>query len=171
MAKVIRPYDPDWKRAFEAEAPVLKACFGESVVTLHHIGSTAVPGIMAKPIIDILAEAASLSGIDACAPAVINAGYEARGEYGVPGRRYFSKPARNASDLSFHVHVFLQGAPEALRHLCFRDYLLLRPDLAAEYSALKRAMSDASGVLAADYQQRKAGFVQRVQSLALAHFS
>lgn len=171
MAKVIRPYHPRWKLAFEAEAPVLEACFGESLVALHHIGSTAIPGIMAKPIIDILVEAASLASIDACAAAMTQTGYQARGEYGVPGRRYFSKPGESAGALGFHVHAFLQGSPQAVRHLCFRDYLLMRPDMAEEYSALKLSMSDQFGVLEPDYQERKAGFVEHIESLALAHFA
>lgn len=170
MAKIIRPYDRGWNDAFKAQATVLEACLGESLAALHHIGSTAIPGIMAKPIIDILVEAKSLAAIDARTHAMRDAGYEARGEYGVPERRYFSKPAQSAGALGFHVHGFGQGAPEALRHLRFRDYLLLRPDMAAQYSALKRSLGDGAGVLAADYQQRKAGFVQRVQTLALAHF-
>ena len=75
-------HDPAWRRHFEAEAPRLAECLGEVVVRLHHIGSTAVAGLPAKPVIDVLLEVGDLEALDAVAPALVALGYEAKGEFG-----------------------------------------------------------------------------------------
>lgn len=165
--KVIRPYDAAWPSLFEQEARTLHDLWGADLYTLHHIGSTAIPGMIAKPVIDILAEVRSLTGVDAKDFAMQASGYEARGAYGIEGRRYFSKAA-GAVGMGFHVHAFERGSTHIGRHLRFRDYLIAQPQLAAEYAALKMSLSDASGVLVTDYVERKAHFVQRIDALALA---
>lgn len=165
--KVIRPYDASWPSLFQQEAQTLHDVWGADVYAIHHIGSTAIPGMIAKPVIDILAEVRSLEGIDAKDPAMQALGYEARGAYGIEGRRYFSKTAA-ASGVGFHVHAYERGSAHIERHLRFRDYLITQPQLAAEYAALKLSLSDLSGFLVADYTERKAPFVQRVEAMALA---
>lgn len=169
--KMIVAHDPAWADAFAAEANTLRPHLGEAALALHHIGSTAIAGIMAKPIIDILIEARSLEDIDTRTRAIEAIGYEARGEYGIAGRRYFKKARTLASRVGFHVHVYATGSDHIARHLRFRDYLLLKPDVAQDYAALKRSLSDPSGVLVADYADRKAGFVRRVEQQALLHFA
>jgi len=168
--KVIRPHDPHWKDFFAEEAQALRICLGTAALEIQHIGSTAIPGIVAKPIIDILVEARSLEEIDAHAPALRVNGYTARGEYGIPGRRYFNKAA-GASGVGFHVHVFARGSEHIGRHVRFRDFLLLKPDIAQDYSALKQSLASSAGVLIADYAARKAEFVSRVERLAQLHFA
>lgn len=168
--KVVRPYDPAWARAFERESGALRECLGATLVAVHHIGSTAIPGLAAKPIIDILGEVTALDGLDARNAALEQLGYQVRGAYGIEGRRYFSKPASKGA-LGVHAHLFQRGSAHIVRHLCFRDYLRIKPELAREYGALKFALADAEGVLVADYVERKAAFVQRVERLALVHFS
>jgi GrpB-like predicted nucleotidyltransferase (UPF0157 family) len=168
--KVIRPYDPRWKDFFAAEARVLRTCLGETALDIQHIGSTAIAGIAAKPIIDILVETRSLEESDARAQAMEEAGYEARGEHGISGRRYFKKEA-GPSGVGFHVHVFARGAEHIARHIRFRDFLLLNPGIAQDYSALKQSLADSAGVLVVDYAERKAEFVRRVARLAQLHFA
>jgi len=167
MSKVIRAHDSCWRAAFDAEASRLRVLLAPAVPSIHHIGSTAVPGIFAKPMIDMLVEAADMSSVDACSSAMEGAGYAARGEYGIPGRRYFSRKTPQDTVTGFHVHVYEHGSTHIDRHLAFRDYLLARPDVAAEYSRLKRSLAGDCGVLPADYQARKAAFVARIERAAL----
>lgn len=167
--KCIRPYDPRWKDAFAAEAQVLKAVLGAAALEIHHVGSTAIPDLWAKPIIDIVIAARALEDVDACTAAMEKTGYEARGEHGIEGRRFFKKigPAGEG----FHVHVFAHGSEHIAGHVQFRDFLLLRAELAQDYSALKQSLASADGVLVDDYAARKAAFVHRVQALAQQHFA
>ncbi len=170
MSKVIRPHDPQWGRDFAAEAARLGALMGSALVRLHHIGSTAIPGLVAKPVIDMLAEAASLEAINARTRDLEAAGYEARGAYGIEGRRYFKKFSPDAALPRYHLHVYAEGAPHVARHLCFRDYLLLRPEVAQAYGALKVALTDPAVDPPPDYVAGKSAFVRDVEAAALAHF-
>lgn len=167
--KCIRPYDPRWKDAFAAEAQLLKAVLGAAALEIHHVGSTAIPGLWAKPIIDIVVAARALEDVDACNAAMENIGYEARGEHGIEGRRYFKKVG--AACEGVHVHMFAGGSEPIAGHLQFRDFLLLRPDLAQDYSALKQSLAGPDGVPVDDYAARKAAFVRRIQALAKQHFA
>src|SRR5687768_7900854 len=83
--------DPDWAATFQQEARQIARALGERVVAIHHIGSTAIPGIVAKPIIDILLEVADIRRLDSLAAGMASLGYECLGEYGMSGRRYFRK--------------------------------------------------------------------------------
>ena len=168
MRNVVRAYDARWPALFEAEAGALRAVFGETLAGLHQIGSTAVPGLLAKPVIDMVGEARRLADVDARAPAMEARGYAARGEYGIAGRRYFSKPAATPDGVGFHVHVFALGSPQIARHIRFRDYLIAHPKAARDYAALKASLCDADGVLVADYQDRKAPLIARIDQLAAA---
>ena len=85
------PYDPAWQSEFEAEAKRIARTLGKIVVRLHHIGSTAIPGILAKPIIDFLVEVDDIVELDDKSSAMEELGYEVMGEYGILGRRYFRK--------------------------------------------------------------------------------
>ena len=88
---------------------------------LHHIGSTAIPGIFAKPIIDLLLEVGNIGELDDRSSFMGELGYEAMGEFGIPGRRYDRK--NNASGIRTHqVHAYESGSPEVERHIAFRDY-------------------------------------------------
>src|SRR5699024_9276959 len=101
---------------------------------IHHIGSTSVPGLQAKPVIDIMPVVQHIDQVDKLNNALIAIGYEPKGEYGLPGRRYFRKGGDNRSH---HVHVYEMHHPDIKRHLAFRDYLRAHPDTAKEYGELK----------------------------------
>jgi GrpB-like predicted nucleotidyltransferase (UPF0157 family) len=166
--KVIRPYDANWPSAFEREARTLRDAWEADLCALHHIGSTAIAGMIAKPVIDILAEVRSLEAIDAKDLAMQALGYQARGAYGIEGRRYFSKKRTDPDGLGFHVHAFARGSSEIGRHLRFRDYLIAVPDAAKEYAALKLSLCDPEGVLVSDYAERKAPFIELIDRKAKA---
>jgi GrpB-like predicted nucleotidyltransferase (UPF0157 family) len=159
MSPVV-PHDPRWAARYAETAARLAAALAPVPITLHHIGSTAVPGIMAKPIIDMLGEVASLDALDAASPRLVAIGFEAMGEYGIPGRRYFR--LNEGGVRSHHLHFFATGAPPIARHLAFRDYLIAHPDVAAAYSALK------AGLPAAGYQEAKDPFITTTLADALA---
>lgn len=163
MVRLLRSHDPIWPHAFEAEAFEIRKRLSDAAHAIHHIGSTSVLGMIAKPVIDILVEAESLAAIDAASDRMADAGYEVRGEYGIAGRRYFS---RNG-DPGFHVHTFEAGTENVIRHLAFRDYLRAKPEVAQAYAALKLSLADASGNLPADYPDRKAAFVAQTERAAL----
>ncbi|MBY0462807.1 MAG: GNAT family N-acetyltransferase [Alphaproteobacteria bacterium] len=132
------PYNPIWKNMFEEEAPRIKAVLGENCIAVHHIGSTSVPGLAAKPIIDILPVVKDIMGVDAINEKMEAFGYEVKGEYGISFRRFFQKgnPVR-----THHVHIFEDGSPEIERHLKFRDWMCAHPKDLEAYANLKQELA------------------------------
>jgi len=131
------PYDPAWISEFETEGKRISRALGEMVARLHHVGSTAIRGIYAKPIIDFLMEVYDVAELDGKSSALVKLGYEAKGEFGIPGRRYFRK--NDASGVRTHqIHAFGVGSPEIERHLAFRDYMSVHAAEALTYGELNR---------------------------------
>lgn len=157
-------YDPRWPEAFAAEARALSAALAEPLVRVHHIGSTAVPGLKAKPVIDILLEVRSVGDLDACEPAMRQLDYVPMGEHGIPGRRFFLK---GPEFRTHHVHAFRAGSPEVRRHLAFRDYLVAHPATARDYEALKAACAASCGHDNDTYCDGKNDFVSTHEKKAL----
>lgn len=165
MIQVI-PYRPEWATAFDIEAVRITAALGQVAVHVHHIGSTAIPYTRAKPVIDILLEVGSLEALDRGTPMLEALGYEAMGEFGIPGRRYFRQD--DASGNRTHqVHAFETGTPNVLRHLAFRDYLRAHPALAVEYGELKVSLAERHPQDMAAYIAGKDGFVKEHQRRAI----
>ena len=133
------PYNNQWPQLFQTEANRLAAILGNEVVALHHVGSTAVPHLAAKPIIDILAEVKSIARIDAVNAVLRQAGYLPQGEFGVAGRRFFIKG--DETNRSHHIHMFQTGHPDIATLLAFRDYLVAHPDEAEAYGRLKETLA------------------------------
>ena len=129
---------------------------------IHHIGSTSIPGIAAKPIIDILVALHRDEDGQACADAMQELGYEYRGDGGIPGRHYF----RKGDPHTHHVHMWVEGHPEFERHLRFRDYLRPHPDEARAYEALKRELAARFGSDTYSYSLAKDAFCARIDRLA-----
>jgi GrpB-like predicted nucleotidyltransferase (UPF0157 family) len=133
------PYRSDWPQQFAAEAKELKAVFGAQMLSIHHFGSTSIPGISAKPIIDILVIVRDIDSVDTLSSKLEALGYYAVGEYGISGRRFFYK---GSSDLrTHHLHVYETGNPHILRHLVFRDYMRCHPISARDYARLKEELA------------------------------
>ena len=133
---------------------------------IHHIGSTAIPQTKAKPIIDILLEVTSLKVLDQKAPRLEAFGYEAMGEFGIPGRRYFRL---NDSDgtRTHQIHAFEAGTPDVVRHLAFRDYMRTHPSIAEKYGALKERLTNAHPHDRSAYMDGKDAFVKEHERRAL----
>ena len=164
---VVVPYDPAWQGEFETESKRILHALGNNVVSVHHIGSTAIPGIFAKPIIDILLEVNDLVRLDDETGAMQELGYEAMGEFGIPGRRYFRKSDRSGVR-THHVHAFQTGSPEIERHLAFRDYMIAHPTAARAYGALKRELARAYPHDRQAYVDGKDEFVKEHEAKALS---
>ena len=157
-------YDPAWIAAFEKEAAVLKAIFGQRVVDVHHIGSTSVPGLDAKPIIDILVVLDTTDDVNTFDRAMEDVGYRVRGECldatipGTPGRFYFSKETNGVR--SHHVHVCATGHGDIFNKLAFRDYLRAHSSAAAAYGELKRRIAAEHRFDNIGYMRAKDSFVK-----------
>lgn len=162
------PYDPRWPALFAQERAVLAHALADVALDIFHIGSTAVPGLAAKPIIDILVAASSLAAVDDRQTELAALGYLAKGENGIAGRRYFQK---GGAQRSHHLHVYQHGDPHLHRHLAFRDYLRAHPALASEYAALKQMLALSCNNDSRCYQNGKADFLQVHQARALAGYA
>jgi GrpB-like predicted nucleotidyltransferase (UPF0157 family) len=127
----IVPYDANWPAMFETEKEIISAALGDNFVAIHHIGSTAVPGLAAKPKIDVIAVAKDREN------AIANlekAGYAHKGEWNIPLKCGFTKRST-----AVNLHLFFdEDHPEIELNLKFRDYLLTHPDVCGEYAAIKR---------------------------------
>lgn len=137
---ILVPHDPKWAEEFAHESARIATALGEVLVGLHHIGSTAIPGIAAKPVIDMLAEVTDVHLLDVQVERFEGLGYQAMGEFGLPGRRYFRKNDA-AGTRTHHIHAFAMGAQEVQRHLSFRDFLRAHADQARRYEDLKRELA------------------------------
>lgn len=143
------PHNSNWKGEFYKEAERIRNTMKDEIVGIHHIGSTSIPGIYAKPVIDILAEVKDISKVDDYNSRMQELGYIAKGEFGINGRRFFIK---GLYERTHHIHVFQTGNPEIARHLRFRDYMIAHPDDARAYEELKKE-------LACKYRYDPAGYV------------
>jgi GrpB-like predicted nucleotidyltransferase (UPF0157 family) len=161
------PHDPTWAAAFAREAQAIAAALGGQQIALHHMGSTAIAGILAKPIIDLLGVTDDLAGIDRNRQAFESLGYEVMGAYGIEGRRYFRK-VDGQGRRTHHLHIYAAGSAHIERHLAFRDYLRAHPERAAAYSELKARLTAGSGVNWEAYLDGKAPFIQSTEQAALA---
>ena len=151
-------YDTSWPRRYEREAGHVRAALTPLTVEVQHIGSTSVPGLAAKPTIDILVGARSLDINPEAMNAMTRLGYEHRGEMGVPGRQYFRKGGSYPRD--FNVHVVAHRSELWDDYLAFRDYLRARPDVAQTYEALKRKLAATpNGTDVTSYAEGKAAFI------------
>ena len=164
------PYDPDWPAAFAVEAECIRSALRDVPVEVHHIGSTAIPEIFAKPIIDILLVVPSLELLDSQVPSMEALGYESLGEFGIVGRRYFRKTTTTGVR-THQVHAFEAGSTGARRHLAFRDYMRSHPEAAQEYSLLKQRLATEFPQSMQDYIDGKDAFVKHHESLALEWLS
>jgi len=161
----VLPYDPKWPHQFEVAASQLKSIFQGSLLKIHHIGSTAVPHLAAKPIIDILPEVSKISSVDALNETFAALGYQALGEYGLPGRRYFRKLENKKHFV--HVHTYQIGNLEIIRHLAFRDYLRSHADVANQYAKLKISLARKFPSDFEAYQQGKQAWIEAAEKIAI----
>jgi GrpB-like predicted nucleotidyltransferase (UPF0157 family) len=159
-------YDPRWEAVFAAEADRLQQALGALALRIDHHGSTAVPGLAAKPIIDIQVSVASLQPMAAYRTLLEAAGYVHVPSEDDSRCPFFHRPRQWPH--THHVHVVEAGGLEERRTLAFRDYLRARPDAAAQYEQLKRTLAERHGGMDAAsreaYAREKTEFVEDVLS-------
>ncbi len=162
-AVVIADYDPEWPSKYSAEEAVIRALLGNLCVRLFHVGSTAVPGLAAKPIIDIIAVVKDTMAARAL---LEPGGYQYKGEYNIPLRDFCDK------NHLYHLHVYDEENDNILQQLIFRDFLRSNPSAVKEYDEVKRAaaaMPDARTKVATGllkYNVSKNNFIMSVLDAA-----
>ncbi len=156
----IRPHDPAWPARFGAERERLLAVFESHPVEVEHVGSTAVPGLAAKPILDLMLGAPDLAAVEARIPALERLGYEYVPELERvhPERRFFALPV--SKPRTHHLHAVVRGERFWRDHLRFRDRLRAEPQLARAYERLKRRLAALHGAEREAYTEGKTAFVR-----------
>lgn len=157
--------NPAWPRQYDVEAQLLRLVFGSELVAVHHVGSTAISGIYAKPIIDTMLVVCDIEAVASFNPVLESLGYKAWGENGIAGRRYFT---RGTTLRTHQIHAYQVGNPEIRRHLAFRDYLRAHPDKALVYSDHKRAVARQYPYDIYAYMDGKDALVKQLLAEALA---
>ncbi len=132
-------YRPEWEKMFKEEEKEIRKILGKNCIAVYHIGSTSVRELPAKPIIDIMPVVKDISLVDAHNPEFQALGYDCRGEFGIPGRRFYAK---GGDKRTHHIHIFEKSSQADIkRHLAVRDYLRSHPDTAREYGNLKKQLA------------------------------
>jgi GrpB-like predicted nucleotidyltransferase (UPF0157 family) len=153
----LTPPNPEWANQFENAAAEIKDILGDNCVAVHHIGSTAIPNIYAKPIVDILPIVKDLNSIDSLNSQFEALGYVCMGEYGIAGRRFYWRSKINRTH---NIHLFAQGNPEIARHVEFKNFMLSHPNSAKAYSVIKQALAQVFSEDIENYVNGKSSFVQ-----------
>ncbi|MBR2993093.1 MAG: GrpB family protein [Clostridiales bacterium] len=133
---VVLPYDEAWKKDFEEIKAELMAVLGGLVLSVEHVGSTSVPGLAAKPIIDIDVVIEDTDCFEKVKTALETIGYQHEGDLGIPGREAFKYDGKEHLR-KHHLYVCAKDSDELKRHLSFRDYLRTHPDAVKEYGRIK----------------------------------
>ena len=159
---VVVDYDPRWPALYQSEKEQLVSLLGDKPVDLQHIGSTSIPGLAAKPVIDIAIGFQELQTAESCIHLLENAGYayEPDLEAALPGRRFLWRVDLTSQRYHLHlasIHSRLWSAP-----LAFRDYVRRHPEAASEYRKLKATLALECGSDVGAYIDGKAGFIEKI---------
>lgn len=155
------PYNPKWPLVFELEAAKIKQALGDNCIEVYHIGSTSVPGLSAKPIIDMILVIRDIYAVDKLA--MESLGYESKGEYGIPFRSYF---IRNKDARTHNIHAFEKENTEIDRHLKFRDWMRNNPKDRDAYAELKKILAKKFPECINSYCMGKDEFIANIDSKA-----
>ena len=165
----ILDYDPRWPTLYARECVRLAPVTDSLLIAVEHIGSTSVPGLAAKPTIDIMAAWRDGVSPEQCIPPIEALGYKYSflSDLGDPGWHYFGR-RDSVSDIGYHIHLVELGGAFWQRHLNFRDYLRAHPETAEDYARLKRSLAARYGDDRMGYCRAKTGFVVAVEERAAA---
>lgn len=168
QVKVVE-YDPEWEQLYQQEKRKLEDILDDELVEIHHIGSTAVPGLRAKPIIDIMPVVSCIHRVDLYNSLFEKIGYECMGEFGIPGRRYF----RKGGDIRTHqIHIFEKAnQSDMIRHLAVRDYLRNHEKARREYGELKSRLAAQYPDSIEKYCDGKDDFVKKLEREAVRWYA
>ncbi|WP_434305681.1 GrpB family protein [Clostridium botulinum] len=157
------PHNSKWKIEYEKESEKIYNIMKDEIVQIYHIGSTAIEGIYAKPIIDILVEVENINNVDNYNEQMKSLGYIPKGEYGIKGRRFFLKGLYHRTH---HVHIFQRGNPEIERHINFREYMIKHREEAKEYEDLKKELALKFKYDIDSYCEGKDRFIKKIDEKA-----
>ncbi len=160
---VVVDYDPTWPALFAALRAPVAAALGDLAVAVEHVGSTAVPGLAAKPVVDMDVAIPSASALDAAIERLASLCYVHKGDQGILGRAAFDWPPHVRRH---HLYVCAHDNAEYRRHLLFRDYLHAHPDVVAAYTALKRHLAARYRTQRETYTDAKGPFIGDVLARA-----
>ena len=155
-------YDPRWPGLFAAEARRIRDRCGALPLRLEHVGGTSIPGMCAKPVLDIAAGRPRGTSIQDYIARLEQAGYEHRGERGVPGREFF----RRGKPRSYHLHLVEEDGPQWRDYLAFRDHLRADAEAARRFAHLKRVLAARFSRDREAYTKAKSAHVEEVLRLA-----
>ncbi|TXN80274.1 GrpB family protein [Methylobacterium sp. WL8] len=161
-------HDPRWSEAAEAQAAILRVALNPILLAVHHIGSTAIPGLTAKPILDLMPVVGDLYVLDRRRSDLEAIGFAWWGEFGLPGRRYATKDECHSGRRLVQLHCFATGSPDIERHLVFRDYLRKRPELVTSYAHEKVRCRALYPDNSHAYGACKSAWIDAVEAAALA---
>jgi len=162
---ILAQYNPKWPRLAASHAERLRV-LGSTLVTVHHIGSTAVPGLAAKPIIDLMGLVTDLAELERKRQQVEALGYTWHGEFGIEGRCFCTLTNEEGAPI-VHLHFFKADSPHAERHLAFRNYLRVHSVAAIEYENEKRRARDLHPNDSNAYCDEKAAWIRKAEATAL----
>jgi GrpB-like predicted nucleotidyltransferase (UPF0157 family) len=164
----IADYDPRWPGKYAAERERILVAIGERALAIEHVGSTSVPGLAAKPTIDIMVGFASGAVAAECVSSLADLGYAYQPEnaWEIPDWHYFDRTGDDGQ--RYHLHMVPMGGEFWQRHLAFRDYLRAHPEAAREYERLKRELAARYGSDRLGYCNAKTEFILGVERMALA---
>ncbi len=161
----IVPHQPAWASLFEEEKARIETAVGPHILDIQHVGSTAIPGIPAKPIIDIGVAVRDFEEAAVCIAPIVQLGYTYRGENGIPRRHYFRK-GDDIQPRTHHIHINEIDGPDWKNQVDFRDYLRQHPETAAQYAQLKTSLAQRHPTDRLAYLYGKAAFIENVLRLA-----
>ena len=154
------PYNPLWTSSFQEESTRLAQVLGSLAVDIQHIGSTSVPGLAAKPILDIGIAVAQDTDIASCVPFLESLGYSYRGDRGASEGHFFDQGSEQ--QLTHYLHMLLISNPSWQNYLRFRDYLIAHPTIRDQYMQLKQELALQYSTDRAAYTAAKAQFIQQI---------
>lgn len=173
MKELLRPYDPNWHKEFLQLKKILETVFSDVKIKIEHVGSTSIPGLISKPILDIDIIIDDRELLTICSNKLEKLGYINRGDQGIPGRVAFRQSTPNTPNsrshnkwMSHHLYVCMTDSLALKNHLLFRNTLLLDSELVAQYSKLKKDLSEEPEMTREKYGIRKTQFILKVLEIA-----
>lgn len=166
----VLPYEEKWITAYRDEKNMLEEVLGNLALDIQHFGSTAVKGMCAKPVIDIMVVVKHIQDIDVYNQVMAEKGFIAQGEKGIPGRRYFVRYQADGINHAAHVHIYERDNPRVADELLFRDFLRIDSQSFQAYAAVKLEAAHKYRFSPARYVDAKAQCIKNIMEKARAHY-
>lgn len=158
------PHNPAWSKLAIEEANRIREGLSFPIIGVYHIGSTSVPDLKAKPILDFVIEVEKLADVIQSVTEFESLDYKYMGEYGIPGRQFFTRDTDG--ERSHHLHIFQKGHPDIERHIVFRDFLRANLEAAREYEKLKEKLAKRFPQSSSNYTAAKSDFILSMDEVA-----